>query len=129
MRDYWVYMLRCSDGSYYVGVTNDVHRRFEEHVAGMNPGCYTFERRPLELVYAESFRDIMNAISYEKIVKAWSRKKKEALIRGDYEALRLHSKKKFPARFKRKCQKRIAANRSLVRNSLREFLLGMTKKV
>ena len=101
-KEYFVYILECSDKSYYVGVTNDVERRCEEHACGINRDCYTFERRPVRLVYSQSFWYINDAIRFEKVVKDWSRKKRQALIRKDFEALRLLSRKKFPLRFKRK---------------------------
>ena len=87
MKTYYVYILKCSDGSYYTGVTNDVERRFYEHQQGLIKGCYTHNKRPLKLMYVEEFTDIMEAISREKQIKGWTRKKKEALIAGDYEKL------------------------------------------
>ena len=129
MREYYVYILHCADDSYYTGVTNDLHRRLEEHVFGLNEGAYTHDRRPVKLVYSLAFQNIWNAIRFEKVVKDWSRKKREALIRGDTEALRLYSKKKFPVRHKRRCQKMIAHRSSLVRNLLCKFLLGLTTNV
>lgn len=81
--EYYVYILRCNDGSYYTGVTNDYEKRFSEHQDGLDSGCYTFKRRPLELVYHAEFSEITDAIALEKRVKRWSRKKKEALIRRD----------------------------------------------
>ncbi|NOS67363.1 MAG: GIY-YIG nuclease family protein [Candidatus Peribacteraceae bacterium] len=101
-RTYCVYILRCSDGSYYTGVTNSLERRLEEHASGIDSECYTFERRPVKLVYTETFSYIWNAIEREKILKDWSTKKKEALINGNTQALRLHSKKKFPEKGQRK---------------------------
>jgi len=88
MRQYFVYILKCADGSYYTGVTNDVDRRFDEHQSGYHPKAYTFKRRPLELVFYIDFPDPMQAIDFEKQVKGWSRKKKEAIICGDWERLR-----------------------------------------
>ncbi|MEI8229616.1 MAG: GIY-YIG nuclease family protein [Candidatus Peregrinibacteria bacterium] len=87
MKDYYVYILLCADNSYYTGVTNDYQRRLYEHQSGCDPTCYTFRRRPVRLVYVGIFGDINEAISWEKRVKRWSRKKKEAIIRGDFEAL------------------------------------------
>ena len=55
MKRYFVYMLQCFDGTFYVGVTNDVTRRFAEHEYGLNDKCYTHMRRPLRLVYAGEF--------------------------------------------------------------------------
>lgn len=80
MREYWVYILRCSDNSYYTGVTNDIDRRVYEHQQGLIPGSFTHSRRPCVLVYADSTDDICAAIEREKQIKGWSRKKKEALI-------------------------------------------------
>lgn len=87
MHEYYVYILRCSDGSYYTGVTNDDERRLTEHGDGLDPSSYTHSRRPVKLVYLADFQDINEAISWEKKVKRWSRKKKEALIRREYETL------------------------------------------
>ena len=87
MNNYCVYILKCSDGSYYTGVTNDVERRFYEHSNESKPTSYTFTRRPLQLVFTEYFQNIHDAISFEKQVKGWSRKKKEAIIKRNWEAL------------------------------------------
>jgi putative endonuclease len=92
--NYWVYILRCVDGKYYTGVTNDLDRRLLEHNEGANPKCFTFERRPVELVYEEHLNDIKEAIAREKQLKGWTRKKKEALIRQDFEELKKLSKPK-----------------------------------
>ncbi|HMC97784.1 MAG TPA: GIY-YIG nuclease family protein, partial [Flavobacteriales bacterium] len=88
---YFVYILRCADDSYYIGVTNNLDRRVQEHRDGLNPTCYTFERRPLELAYAEWYHDVPQAISREKQLKRWSRAKKEALIEGNVRRLRLEA--------------------------------------
>ncbi|MFI5220881.1 MAG: GIY-YIG nuclease family protein [Bacteroidia bacterium] len=80
----YVYMLRCSDGSYYVGVTNDINRRIDEHNEGTNPDSFTFQRRPFELVYWQDFSNYHEAINWETQLKKWSRKKKEALIQEDW---------------------------------------------
>ena len=87
MDNYFVYMLRCNDGSYYTGVTNDYERRLSEHAQGLDPSSYTHNRRPVTLVYVATFRDVNEAIAWETKVKGWSRKKKEALIRREYEKL------------------------------------------
>ena len=80
---YYIYIVKCSDGSYYTGVTNNVQRRIGEHEAGIDSKCYTYKRRPIELVYTEYFFDVRYAIDREKQIKRWSRKKKEALIAGN----------------------------------------------
>ncbi len=59
MNVYYVYILSCADGSFYTGITNDLERRVGEHAFGINPNCYTFERRPLKLVYSADFADVI----------------------------------------------------------------------
>ncbi|MBM7365451.1 GIY-YIG nuclease family protein [Gordonia hydrophobica] len=93
MRGY-MYILRCSDGSYYVGSTKNVEARFEQHQSGKGCG-YTSSRRPVELVFCEEFDTIGDAYAMEKRVQNWSRAKREALIAGDFEALHRASKKGF----------------------------------
>jgi len=85
---YYVYILKCADGSYYTGMTNDLERRFSEHSAGINPDCYTYSRRPVELVFSEEFNDPELAIEYEKKIKGWNRRKKEALIDENWDLLK-----------------------------------------
>jgi putative endonuclease len=83
-----VYMLRCADGSYYVGSARlGLDRRVSEHNTGTYGG-YTSKRLPVELVWAEHFPDITDAIATERQIKGWSRAKKEALIAGDYTLIR-----------------------------------------
>ena len=85
----YVYMLRCRDGRYYVGSTRgSLERRVAEHNAGAFGG-YTASRRPVELVFHQGFANATDAIAAERQLKGWSRAKKEALIRGDYEALKV----------------------------------------
>lgn len=87
MKRYYVYILKCNDGSYYTGVTNNVEKRFDEHQTGLIDGCYTHNRRPLEFVFSEEFGEINDAISREKQIKGWSRRKKEALIEDNFVKL------------------------------------------
>ena len=87
MKWMYVYILKCSDNSYYTGVTNDPEWRVQEHNEGNDVKAYTYKRRPVELVFCEMFHDPDQAIAFEKQLKGWSRKKKEALIRGDWNAL------------------------------------------
>lgn len=94
MKEYYVYILRCCDGSYYTGVTNDVDRRVAEHKEGVSSTCYTYKRRPLTLVYHAEFRNVDDAIAWEKHIKRWSRNKKEALIRRDETALKHFAKRR-----------------------------------
>jgi len=79
----YVYILECSDDSYYIGVTNDVGRRFIEHSRGLHETSYTCKRRPLKLVFCKQFSSPLKAIKFEKQIKAWSRAKKKALISDD----------------------------------------------
>jgi putative endonuclease len=80
MKKYYVYILKCSDKSYYTGITNNIERRLDEHNEGINDNAYTHDRRPVELVFTMEFNDVNEAIAFEKQVKGWSRKKKEAII-------------------------------------------------
>jgi len=87
MNSYWVYMVLCRDASYYVGITNDAERRVAEHNEGIDPHCYTYTRRPVQLVHTSEFYDPNQAIQFEKQLKGWSRKKKAALVTGDWETI------------------------------------------
>jgi putative endonuclease len=90
----WLYLLRCSDGSYYCGSTrSDLGRRISEHNAGAYAG-YTASRRPVSLVFSQEFDCIEDAIAAERRVKGWSRAKKEALIARDFESLQALAKRK-----------------------------------
>ena len=84
----YVYIIKCADNTYYTGVTNNFEQRVAEHNEGTNPNSYTFYRRPVELVYVESFQNFQQAIAVEKQIKGWSKKKKEALIRQDWDKLK-----------------------------------------
>ncbi len=84
----YAYMLRCADGSYYVGsARRGLDQRIGEHNAGTYGG-YTSTRRPVVLVWAQHFRVIKDAIAVERQVKGWSRAEKETLILGDYDAIK-----------------------------------------
>jgi putative endonuclease len=84
----YVYMLRCADESYYVGSARlGLEQRIAEHQTGKYDG-YTAKRRPVTLVWSLHFANITDAIAVERQVKGWSRRKKEALTAGDFEALR-----------------------------------------
>jgi putative endonuclease len=88
----YMYILKCSDGSYYTGSTNDLERRLWQHQNGEG-ALYTKTRLPVELVYYEEYERIDYAFYREKQVKDWSRKKKEALIEGKLEELPKLAKK------------------------------------
>jgi putative endonuclease len=91
-------MVMCTDGTFYVGVTNDVERRFGEHNFGIDPGCYTYTRRPVVLVYVSEFTEVWDAIDCEKRLKGWSHAKKSALTRGDWKLICALSNAKRPTR-------------------------------
>jgi putative endonuclease len=83
----YIYILQCADGSYYTGTARQgLEQRIEEHNAG-HYGGYTATRRPVQLVFSQWFERITDAIAAERQIKGWSRAKKEALIRGDFDAL------------------------------------------
>lgn len=90
--EYYVYLLECSDGLFYIGVTNDLGRRVLEHQGGENPNCFTYERRPVILKYYMVFDYIDEAINYEKKLKKYSRAKKIALFKKDW--VTMHKKAK-----------------------------------
>lgn len=87
MKTMYVYILECSDKSYYIGVSNNAEKRFSEHSTGINRNCYTFVRRLLKLVFSQIFSDPDSAIAFEKKIKGWSRAKKKALIENKWESL------------------------------------------
>jgi putative endonuclease len=97
----WLYILRCADGSYYTGTSraDDLDTRISQHEQGTFEG-YTAKRRPVTLVYWAHFERIIEAIAAERQIKGWSRAKKEAMIRGDFDALPELAKRRtpFPAR-------------------------------
>ncbi len=88
MHDYYVYIVECADNSYYTGVTNDVERRLIEHNSGTDPKSYTYSRRPVQIKYCEHFQYVYDAIAWEKQLKGWSRKKKEALFNDNWNEIR-----------------------------------------
>lgn len=88
MKTMYVYILLCSDKSYYTGVTNNLEVRFEQHKQGLFQNCYTYKKRPLELVYYQLFDGPVSAIAFEKKIKGWNRAKKTALINNNWEILK-----------------------------------------
>ncbi|GAC1357015.1 MAG: GIY-YIG nuclease family protein [Vulcanimicrobiaceae bacterium] len=84
MKRYYVYMLLCHDGRFYIGVTGDLELRPAQHKHGLDEKCFTFSRRPLQLVWSSDFKNVDDALRCEKQLKGWSRAKKAALVRGDW---------------------------------------------
>jgi putative endonuclease len=94
------YILQCADGSYYVGSTRDLRVRLEQHASG-TVSSYTSTRLPVELVWAAEFDRIDDAYALEKRIQGWSRGKREALIRGEFESLPALSRKQQPRQVRR----------------------------
>lgn len=95
MKYYYVYILKCSDNTFYTGVTSNIDKRLTEHIDGKHKNNYTFNRRPLSLEFYAEFSNVQQAITKEKQIKKWSQKKKVALINGDFDSLPNLAKKKF----------------------------------
>ncbi|RDE04616.1 TrmH family RNA methyltransferase [Sphingomonas aracearum] len=91
---FWTYILRCADGKYYTGHTDNLERRVAQHQIGEVPG-WTSMRRPVELMWSQDFPSREEALAAEQQVGNWSRAKKEALIAGDWDALQRLAKKSF----------------------------------
>ena len=89
MKFYYVYILKCSDNSYYTGITSRIEERINEHNAGKYSNAYTFNKRPVELVWCQEFIEPNQAIYFEKKIKKWSKSKKEALIHDNFDILPL----------------------------------------
>ena len=87
MQHFYVYILQCSDGSYYTGHTDDLEKRLFEH-QNSELKCFTSTRLPVELVFVDTTSSRSEALEEERQIKGWNRKKKEALIKGDLSELR-----------------------------------------
>ena len=95
MNHVYVYILKCSDGSYYTGHTDNIEVRISQHKQGLIQGCYTEMRLPVEVVFVQSFNKRDEALAAERQIKGWLRKKKEALIKNNWQLISLLSKKRF----------------------------------
>jgi putative endonuclease len=91
---FWVYVLNCADGSYYTGHTDNLEQRIGTHQSGAYPG-YTATRLPVKLIWSQECETREEALSAEMQIKSWSRRKKEAMMRGDWKEVSLFGKKKF----------------------------------
>lgn len=97
MKPFWVYILRCNDGSYYSGHTDNLEVRISQHQTGESDG-YTPTRRPVNLLWSQECATREEALAAELQIKGWSRKKKEAMMRGDWaEVSRLACSKSIHA--------------------------------
>jgi len=83
---FWVYILQSADGTYYVGQTRDLHERLRKHRLGLG-SKHTHDHVAPRLVYVESLNDLTSAVQRERQLKGWSRAKKAALVRGDFDRL------------------------------------------
>lgn len=93
----WMYILICSDGSYYVGSTSNLDARLRQHQEGRG-AAYTRRRLPVRLAHAVELPSVREAFAAEKKVQGWSRAKREALIEGRLDLLPGLSKKDFRPR-------------------------------
>ena len=84
---YFVYILHCSDSTFYTGLTSDLAKRIYEHESGAIVKSYTYSRRPVHLVWSHEFQSHEDAFTFERQVKGWSRAKKKALINDDWEMI------------------------------------------
>ncbi|MGH7790946.1 MAG: GIY-YIG nuclease family protein [Thermodesulfobacteriota bacterium] len=93
---FWVYILRCADNSYYTGHTEDLEKRIAEH---QSDECknYTSTRLPVVLVFSQEFPSREEALASERQIKGWSRRKKEALVRGNWTEISRLSRKRHPS--------------------------------
>lgn len=89
---YYVYILQCSDGTYYIGQTDNIASRLRIHESGNGPQ-YTSQRLPVTLVFQEFFEQRSNAMTREKQIKHWSKAKKEALANGNLTQLKKLAKR------------------------------------
>ena len=87
VREWYVYILECADGTFYTGMTRDPTVRPAEHNAGLDPAAYTFTRLPVHLVWVQAFPTRDQALAREHQLKGWSRAKKLALIRDNWDAI------------------------------------------
>ena len=93
MKYFYVYMLRCADGSFYVGITSNLEQRLGQHQFGLDERCYTFKRRPLECVHVSDFANFDDAVRWEKHLKGWCRAKKLAFINSEWPKIRQMAKR------------------------------------
>jgi putative endonuclease len=86
-RQYFVYVLACADGTFYVGCTANLPLRLAQHQTGHDPAAYTYRRRPVRVAWCARFPSLGEALARERQLKGWSRVKKLALMTGDVDLL------------------------------------------
>ena len=117
---YTVYMLQCADGSFYVGMTEKLEIRLAEHQSGFDPSAYTYRRRPVTLVWSQTFDTEHQAFLRERQIKGWSRAKKTALIRGDWDLIHEIVEKERASREKKRWSRcRVFLGQSLIYETVR----------
>lgn len=89
MKTYVVYILECSNDSFYTGITGNFDKRLNQHQQGYFKQCYTYKRRPLKVSYYIEFTNVIQAILFEKKIKGWTRAKKIALTNNDFDTIQL----------------------------------------
>ena len=94
---FWVYILRCVDGSYYTGHTDNLEKRMGQYYAGECEG-YVAARLPVKLAWSQECATRYEALSAEQQIKGWSRKKKEAMMRDDWNEVSILAKNKTTVR-------------------------------
>ena len=94
MKNFYLYILKCFDGSYYTGYTENLNQRLSQHDLG-KADAYTVQRRPVELVAMQIFKTRIEAFRAERKIKNWSRAKKTAFIKSDWNTLSKLAKKNF----------------------------------
>ncbi len=102
MKLYYVYIVECIDNLLYTGVTNNLSRRITEHNSGVNKTCFTYKRRPINLIFSQEFNDVNQAIYFEKKIKKWSAVKKRALVKEDEVLLYLLAECRNNSHFRNK---------------------------
>ena len=102
MKLYYVYIVECSDKLLYTGITNNISRRIMEHNSGLNKTCFTYKRKPVNLIFSQEFNEVNQAIYFEKKIKKWSAVKKRALLEGDELLLHLLAECRNDSHFKNK---------------------------
>ena len=116
---YIVYILECADGSYYTGSASGLSKRLWEHETGFLPSAYTFSRRPVKLIWtSEECKRYSDALRWERQIKGWSRAKKQALIRGDFDMIHEIVKRERKQRERNKNNLRAGRSRRRSRSAL-----------
>jgi putative endonuclease len=87
-------MLQCSDNTYYIGHTDNLENRVEQHHLKVYSSCYTATRLPVKLIFSQEFATREEALTSERQIKRWSRKKKEALIKNDWNMVSIQAKRR-----------------------------------